>query len=166
MASAVLSTDSTGAVFAPESFTAGSGVRTLGQSAVAFLVNLLRALVGRKQDQDVAATPQLMDRPADDAGFLMVVDDFALLATQTWQVGTHERTALLGVLSVEDREFTAACREAVSIARSLPAGKFTAPSAELLALAKQAVQRQRERQGENVEAWAKRLAQDVGHLTD
>ena len=40
------------------------------------------------------------------------------------------------------------------------------PSAELLALAKQVVQQQQVRRQDDIQAWAERLAQDVGNAVD
>jgi hypothetical protein len=66
----------------------------------------------------------------------------------------------------DQHDFTAACQEAVSFAQRLPAGKLQPPSADMLALAKQAVQQQQQHQDEDVHTWAERLAQDIGKLTD
>jgi hypothetical protein len=63
-------------------------------------------------------------------------------------------------------DFLAACREAVSFAQQLPAGRVQAPSAELLALAKRAVEQQLARKDEDVQSWAEQLARDGGKATD
>jgi hypothetical protein len=63
-------------------------------------------------------------------------------------------------------EFLAACRDAVAFAERLAAGQVETPSDDLLALAKRAVQQQEARRGEDVDAWAERLARDVGNATD
>jgi hypothetical protein len=47
----------------------------------------------------------------------------------------------------------------------LPGG-LTPPDPELLALARQAVEAQEARKNEDAGEWARRLAADVGHLTD
>jgi hypothetical protein len=63
-------------------------------------------------------------------------------------------------------EFLASCREAVSFAQQMAAGQVETPSAELLALARRAVERQQALEGEDVKTWAERLAKDVGLATD
>jgi hypothetical protein len=63
------------------------------------------------------------------------------------------------------RRLASACREAVLFAQRLPAGKVEAPSADMLELARLAVQRQAQ-QEEDVEAWAERLAREVGDIVD
>jgi uncharacterized protein (TIGR04255 family) len=63
-------------------------------------------------------------------------------------------------------KFSADCRQAVSFAQRIVTGQVEAPSPDLLALARQAAQQCAARKDEDVQAWADRLARDVGSATD
>jgi hypothetical protein len=62
--------------------------------------------------------------------------------------------------------FRASCRTTVSLAQQLQAGRAMTPSADLLALAKQAAEHRASRKDEDIQTWAERLARDTGNATD
>jgi len=66
----------------------------------------------------------------------------------------------------DDEEFLADCQAAVSLANQLLTGEIGTPSAEILALAKQAVEGCEARKTEDFQGLAERLARDVGQATD
>jgi hypothetical protein len=63
-------------------------------------------------------------------------------------------------------ELRGACNEAVAFAQQMPTGRIGGVSPHLLALAEKAVQQCALRKDEDVQAWAERLARDVGNATD
>jgi hypothetical protein len=62
--------------------------------------------------------------------------------------------------------FRAACEEAVAFAGSMLDGTLPPPSPEVLALAKRAVESCEARKNEDVNAWAKRLTENVCAMGD
>jgi hypothetical protein len=63
-------------------------------------------------------------------------------------------------------QFQTTCRATVTLAQQLQTGQVKAPSADLLALAKQAAEHCASRKDEDIQIWAERLARDTGNATD
>jgi hypothetical protein len=107
-----------------------------------------------------------LDKMAGDIGSRMVANETVLRASQLWQVAFAP--TCLGQSGSSDHfaQFIADCREAVSFAERFDAVHVEPASPDLLALARQVVAQQAQRQSEDVRAWAERLARDVGNATD
>lgn len=67
---------------------------------------------------------------------------------------------------VADEEFRVSCRKAVAVARQLAAGQTEPASAEMLELARRAIQRQQQLREEDIEALAEKLARAVSGAVD
>lgn len=76
-----------------------------------------------------------------------------------------ENSVVLGEQRLLD-EFRITCNDAVAFAQRAFSGQVATPSQEMLELARRAIQSCDARKDEDVQAWAERLARDVGHLTD